>query len=130
MKQTVLFLCPHSAAKSVIAAAYAVRFARDANLELSIHFAGTEPDAVISQRVVDLLTADGLDVSAWTPQLVSTADLDRADYVISLGCDLHELRIDSSRSEFWDVPAPSQDLIACRDEIRTRVNALIATLSD
>ncbi len=125
---SLLFLCPHSAAKSVIATAYAGRFAKAVNLELEIAYAGTEPDEAISQKVIDLLASDGLDASTWQPHLVSSSDLEQADHVVSLGCDLEELGVDSSKSEFWDVPAPSQDLIACRDAIRTRVENLIALI--
>ena len=129
MSQSLLFLCPHGVAKSVMAAAYASRFAREAGLELSIANAGTEPDEAIPAKVIDLLASDGLDVNAWQPRLVTQADLERADRVISLGCDLQAFDLPTHKLEVWEVTPPGQDLIACRNEVRTRVKNLIAELN-
>jgi YVTN family beta-propeller protein len=130
MKRKILFLCPHGVAKSVIAAAYTQRLAKEARLELNVSNAGTEPDEAIPPRVIELLAAEGLDVSGWHPRLVTPDDLEHADRVISLGCDLQALNVPSSKAQTWaDVPSPGEDLIACRDAIRTRVQRLIAELS-
>jgi hypothetical protein len=46
--RTVLFLCPHNAAKSVIAAAYCVRLAAARGVTLRAASAGTDPDPGVS----------------------------------------------------------------------------------
>ncbi len=51
MPRTVLFLCPHNAAKSVIAAALFAREAARRGLAIHADSAGTEPDAAPAPRV-------------------------------------------------------------------------------
>ncbi len=125
----ILFLCPHGVAKSVIAAAYTTQFAQKTGIQLNIKNAGTEPDVVIPTKVIDLLARYGLDVSDWQPRLVTPADLEWADRVISLGCDLEVLQVPSFKAQTWVVPAPSEDLIGCHDAVKARVTQLIQELS-
>lgn len=129
MSQSILFLCPHGVAKSVMAAAITQHLALEAGLELTISNAGTEPDEFIPAKVIELLASDGLDVSGWRPKLVTQNDLERADRVISLGCDLGAFDLSSSKLESWaDVPSPSEDLSVCHNAIQARVKKLIAQL--
>lgn len=44
---TVLFMCPHGAAKSVLASAYFERLAKERGLNVRVESAGTEPDATV-----------------------------------------------------------------------------------
>lgn len=126
----ILFLCPHGAVKSVIAAAYAAKFAEEKGLVVEVSNAGTEPDPAIPTKVIDLLAIHGLNVSDWQPKLVSADMLEWADRVISLGCDLEELQVPADKAHTWIVPVPSEDLIACHDAIKARVKELIADLGD
>ena len=129
MSQNILFVCPHGVAKSVMAAAITQQLALEAGIELNISNAGTEPDEFIPAKVIDLLAKDGMDVSTWQPSLVTQADLERADRVISLGCDLGAFDLPSSKLESWaDVPSPGENLIFCHDAIQARVKKLIAQL--
>jgi arsenate reductase (thioredoxin) len=129
MSQNILFLCPHGVAKSVMAAAITHHLALEVGLELQISNAGTEPDEFIPVKVVDLLASNGLDVSSWKPRLVTQSDLELADRVISLGCDLRAFEFSSSKFESWaDVPSPSENLKVCHDAIQARVKQLIAGL--
>ena len=68
MSQTILFLCPHGVAKSVMAAAITQRIALEAGLDFQVSNAGTEPDEFIPAKVIDLLAKVGLDVSTWRPR--------------------------------------------------------------
>jgi arsenate reductase (thioredoxin) len=129
MSQNILFLCPHGVAKSVMAAAITQHLALEVGLDLNISNAGIEPDEFIPAKVIDLLASDGLDVSDWTPKLVTQPDLERADRVISLGCDLQAFDLPASKLESWaDVPSPGEDLSVCHDAIQVRVKQLIAEL--
>jgi arsenate reductase (thioredoxin) len=122
---TILFLCPHSAAKSVLAAAYFDRLAQERGLSPRAAFAGTEPDDELSPRVVAALGEEGIDVSGQRPRRIEQADLVGAHRVISLGRDLGELMLPGFVMERWDdVPPASQDLEATRAAIRGRVAAL------
>jgi protein-tyrosine-phosphatase len=120
--RTVLVLCPHNAAKSVIAAAYLERDAARRGLELSVSTAGTDPDEVASPAVIEALRAEGLDVVPQRPRRVTAADLSDAWRIVSLGCDPAVLAAHSAKVERWDhVPMVSQDLPAASAAIRERV---------
>jgi arsenate reductase len=129
MHQTLLFLCPHNAAKSVIAAAYCRQLVAQHGLDLDVTSAGTEPDAAVSPAVAELLRTEGLDVAHDRPRAVSREELAAAFRVITMGCDVGDLAPPGTIVEHWnDVPSPSQDLIAARDRISTHVEQLIAEL--
>jgi hypothetical protein len=56
---TVLFMCPHGAAKSVLASAYFQRLAKERGLNVRVDSAGTEPDPAVSPAVAAHLTRQG-----------------------------------------------------------------------
>jgi protein-tyrosine-phosphatase len=127
--RTILFLCPHGAATSVMAAAYFQRLAEQRGLDVSADAAGTEPDAEVSPAVLELLNAEGIDVANYRPRRVSAEELAAADHIVSFGCDLGDLAPPRAIILRWDdVPAVSQDLRAARDAIRARVESLIDAL--
>ncbi|MDX1438206.1 MAG: hypothetical protein R3335_15465, partial [Anaerolineales bacterium] len=111
MTLAILFLCPHNAAKSVIAAAYAGRLAAWHGIDVRIRSAGTDPDAAAAPAVVSRLQGEGLDVSRHTPRKVTGEDFASADWIISIGDDIEALAPPGKKIERWDdVPAPSQDM--------------------
>jgi arsenate reductase (thioredoxin) len=131
MTKTILFLCPHHAAKSVIASAYAERLADEQQLELNILSAGTEPDATIMPVVADLLEADGFKVTGHQPRLVTSQELVMADIVITMGCDLVALGVPEQKRRDWsDVPPASADVKICRDAIIQHLQALMRELKN
>ncbi len=126
---TILFLCPHNAARSVMAAAYFDRLAQEHGLSLRAASAGTEPDDRPSLAVVAALRDDGIDVADHRPRRVMAEDLADALRVISLGCDVDELTPPGVPVERWDdVPPTGRDLGASRAAIRRRVALLVADL--
>ncbi len=58
--RSILFMCPHGAAKSVLASAYFQRLARERGLNVRVTTAGTEPDAQIAPAVASHLAAAGI----------------------------------------------------------------------
>jgi arsenate reductase (thioredoxin) len=66
--RTILFLCPHNPAKSVLAAAYFDRLARERGLDYRATSAGTSPDAAPSPAVVAVLRVEGIDVTDHRPR--------------------------------------------------------------
>src|SRR5215216_6420094 len=86
MSNRIVFVCPHGAAKSVIAAAYCQQLASQSGLALHVTSAGTEPDAEVPPAVVTLLRAEGIDVADHRPRRVSLEELASAGRIISLGC--------------------------------------------
>lgn len=129
MKQTILFLCPHNAAKSVIAAAYFNRLADEKGLSFIGNSAGTEPSDTVSPDVVAMMKEEGLDVSQFKPRLVMPEEFQTAARIISIGCTPEELN-GAGQVEYWDdVPMVSQNPEGSRHAIRTHVNRLVAELA-
>jgi arsenate reductase len=127
--RTVLFLCPHAAAKSVFAAAFFDRLAAERGLAARADAAGTEPDPATNPAVVAALAAEGIDVGGHRPRRVTAEELAAAWRVVSLGCDVDGIAPVDLVTERWDdVPPVSADLPTAREAIRWRVAALVEAL--
>lgn len=125
----VLFMCPHGAAKSVLASAYFQQLAKERGLNVRVESAGTEPDPVVDARIVEHLTKNGYAVPISKPRMVTPDDLATADVVISLGCDMSKMPRTRGELRQWDdVPAPSEDLGRADEVIRRRVIELVDEL--
>jgi protein-tyrosine-phosphatase len=107
----VLFLCPHGAAKSVLAAAILCdRAAARCDLGVTASSAGTDPDAFVNPIAVEALLARGLSYDG-VPRLVEPTDIERADVVVSFGCHIADLPAQPSRFVDWaDLPDVSDDV--------------------
>jgi protein-tyrosine-phosphatase len=122
----VPFLCPHNAAKGVIAAAYFNRLAEESRLDLRADSAGTEPGEKVAPRVVGMLANEGIDVSGHRPRGVTSAGLRTADRIVSTGCTPAELGVDTEGVDQWsDLPAVSEDAEGERGAIRKRIEQMI-----
>jgi len=122
---TVLFVCLHGAAKSVLAAAEFERLARARGVAARAASAGTEPDPQIAPVVVARLLEEGIDLRGLRPRRVTRQDVAQASRVVSFGCDLGDLAPAGVEVERWDdVPAVSDDFDRARAAIRSRVARL------
>lgn len=129
MRQTVLFVCLHGSAKSLIAVHHFRRLVAERRAELDADTAGTEPDAEVPPNVVAGLAADGFDVRAYRPRRVTADDLHDALHVVSFGCDLTGVAPPGRTIERWDdVPLVSEDYVAARDAIVSRLDRLLDRL--
>src|SRR5258707_14873569 len=128
---TVVFVCEHGAAKSVIAAAHFNRLASQSNLPYRAVARGTKPDDAVAPAVRTGLAADGLDVSTSKPKAVSDEDIARAGRVVSLATDLRQTRpsVKPKLLAWDDIPSVSQDYSAARTAIVREVEKLVAKLA-
>src|SRR5438046_745068 len=85
---TVVFVCEHGSAKSVIAAAHFNDLAKKDGLPYQAIARGVHPDKAIPIYVKSGLTAEGLEIRDWQPKRFSEEDARRAERVITLGCAL------------------------------------------
>src|SRR5687768_17985655 len=83
MDSTILFLCPHGGAKSVIAAT----LLNAAGLR-GVAAAGEDPYDAVPAPVVERLAREGLDLGDFKPRLVEPEEIGAAARVISIGCDV------------------------------------------
>jgi len=129
--QTILFVCEHGSAKSVIAAAHFNRLAEQKNLPYRAIARGTNPDAEIPQQVRLDLAKDGLDVSTWKPQLVAEKDVREAAHVVTFGCKLPFPKTTTADKlvDWKDVPSTSEDYKRARTMIVDKIDALIKILT-
>jgi len=126
---TVLFMCPHGAAKSVLASAYFQRLAKERGLDVRVVSAGTDPDAQVAPVVANHLTRNGYPIPIATPRQVTADDIATADVVISIGCDLTGLPVPRGTLVKWDdVPGPSENITGADEAIRQRVVDLVDEL--
>ena len=126
---TVLFVCLHGSAKSLIAFEHFRRLAQQRGMDVQADWAGIEPDAVIPPRVVQGLLGEGIDVSGRRPRQVTRADLERASCVVTFGCELGALESPGLARERWDdVPAVSEGYKPARDIIVGRLPGLLDKL--
>ncbi|HUQ86590.1 MAG TPA: hypothetical protein VM096_03465 [Vicinamibacterales bacterium] len=126
---TILFMCPHGAAKSLMASAYFQKLAKERGLNVHVDFAGTEPEEQLSKGVVTSLQKDGYTVPNAKPRAATAADMARADIVVSMGCDLSKLPAPKGTLKTWNVPDFSANFDAAEESIRQQVIKLVDELA-
>jgi protein-tyrosine-phosphatase len=128
---TIVFVCEHGAAKSVIAAAHFNRLASEKGLSYRAIARGTNPDDAIALAVQSALAREGLDVSSWRPTKVSDDDIRIADRVISFapGLRTEKPSVQSKLIEWNDTPSVSQNYAAAQATIFRQVQDLVEKLA-
>lgn len=126
---TILFVCEHGAAKSVIAATYFDKYAQQQGLKYKAVFRGTTPDPIVSPITKQGLKEDGIEIGEAKPSLVTKSDMEQATQIITLGCKLPGADAATSKVTDWsEIPSPSNYPIA-RDAISKRVQQLVSDLA-
>jgi protein-tyrosine-phosphatase len=121
----VLFMCPHGAAKSVMASAYFQKLAKERGLNVRVDAAGTEPEPALSKSVVAHLQKNNYAIPIEKPRAATAADMSGADVVISMGCDLSKLPAPKGQLKSWNVPDFSANFDAAEQAIRDQVTKLV-----
>jgi catechol 2,3-dioxygenase-like lactoylglutathione lyase family enzyme/protein-tyrosine-phosphatase len=124
---SVVFVCEHGSAKSVIAAAHFNRLAAAAGFSARAISRGTDPDAAFPPNALAGLARDGLRPPDDAPKLLRAGELVNASQVVTF-CALPDAYAFSGPIERWDVPAVSEDYDAARRAIVSRVERLVSAL--
>ncbi len=127
MTTNILFMCPHSAGKSLAAATYFRAAAARTGIDVRIAVAGPEPDQVNMPPVVGALADQGYTIG-WEPELVTVDHTSQADVLVSIGCDHGSIPTTSEIIE-WDVPLISQDLMGSLQAIHAHAETLAKSLA-
>ena len=127
-KRTIVFVCEHGAARSVIAAAYFNRIAAERHLPYHAIARGTSPQENLSVATVKGLEADGVPFDRTKPQGLSSGDLGDALRIVAF-CPVAKslsgnLRVD----EHDDIPDISRDYVTARNQIVRYVTEVIDEL--
>ncbi|HBH00327.1 MAG TPA: heat-shock protein HtpX [Candidatus Rokubacteria bacterium] len=126
-ERRVVFVCPHGAARSVLAAAQLDRLAAQSGVAVRATAAGLAPDPVVAPAVAAALFAEGVNVSGLRPRRVTPEELAAAWRVVALGCDPGALAPPGVEVLRWDdVPSPSEHYTAARDLLAGRIAELLA----
>jgi len=126
---TIVFVCEHGSAKSVVAAAHFNRLAAENHLPYRAVARGLTPDPAIPVPIQSGLLADGLDPSAWKPQPLTKLEIRSATRVVSLGADLPQPVPGSKLLKWNDIPSLNENYSSARSVITLHLEELIASLS-
>lgn len=128
-KPVVLFVCIHNAGRSQMAAGYLSALSGGA---IEVRSGGSEPGSEINPVAVLAMAEEGIDISRGVPQLMTTEQVRDSDVVITMGCGDVCPIFPGKRYEDWELADPKgkalDEVRPIRDDIRSRVEALIAEL--
>ena len=125
-KSTIIFVCEHGSAKSVVAAAYFNHIAKQQGSNFHAISRGTNPDPELSSIVIEGLRKDKVELTTPKPSQLTSADATSALQVVTF-CDLPP-EIKSQNVERWEVPPISEDYSRSRDAILKKVQELFQRL--
>ncbi|MGA4686471.1 arsenate reductase ArsC [Micromonospora sp. AB353] len=129
-KPSVLFVCVHNAGRSQMAAGWLRHLGGDA---VEVRSAGSEPADQINPVAVEAMREVGIDITANKPKILDYATAEASDVLITMGCGDVCPVFPGKRYEDWKLEDPAGqglDMVRrVRDEIRTRVEDLLADLT-
>jgi arsenate reductase len=129
-RPAVLFLCVHNAGRSQMAAGWLRHLAGD---RVQVFSGGSEPAEQVNPAAIAAMSEVGIDISAEQPQRWTDDDARTADVVVTMGCGDVCPVYPGKRYEDWELTDPAgrpvEFVRTVRDEIRERVEQLMASLS-
>ncbi|HSL74901.1 MAG TPA: arsenate reductase ArsC [Ilumatobacteraceae bacterium] len=128
-KPAVLFLCVHNAGRSQMGAGWLRHLVGD---RVDVFSGGTDPGVGLNETAVAAMSEVGIDIGAELPQPWTDEIARAVDVIVSMGCGDACPIYPGKRYEDWELLDPTGQPIEVvreiRDDVRTRVEALIATL--
>lgn len=125
--ETIVFVCEHGSAKSLIASQWFNKVAAERGLSVRSVSRGITPDASVPPAIANNLAGDGLAPDGFVPKALSRADLATASRVVTIGVDAVSLTKGVPVPvETWnDIPPASENYAASRDAMRARMEQLL-----
>ena len=128
-RPSVLFVCVHNAARSQMAAALTHHLSGG---RVEVRSAGSEPADRIHPPVVQAMGELGLELAQEFPKPITDEAVRAADVVITMDCGDASPLYPGKKYETWEVEDPAgqplEKVRAIRDDIRARVESLLAEL--
>ncbi|WP_280425539.1 arsenate reductase ArsC [Nocardia carnea] len=128
-KPSVLFVCVHNAGRSQMAAGFLAHLAGDA---IEVRSAGSAPADTLNPAAVVAMAEVGIDLTRRAPKILTPDAVQSSDVVITMGCGDTCPVFPGVSYRDWDLEDPAgkgvEAVRPIRDEIRARVEALIAEL--
>jgi protein-tyrosine-phosphatase len=130
-KPSVLFVCVHNAGRSQMAAGFMTHLGEG---RVDVISAGSAPKDSINPIAVEAMAEIGIDISHNSPKVLTNDAVEKSDAVITMGCGDVCTLYPGKRYEDWVLDDPAgqgiESVRVIRDEIKTRVEALLAELLD
>ena len=128
-RPSVLFVCIHNAGRSQMAAGFLQELGGDA---VEVRSAGSDPGPHVNPAAVEAMAEVGIDISDQSPKILTSDAVETSDVVITMGCGGACPIFPGISYRNWELDDPAGQGIDAvrpiRDEIRTRVQALITEL--
>jgi|UniRef100_UPI00404A8D81 arsenate reductase (thioredoxin) len=130
-KPSVLFVCVHNAGRSQMAAGFMSHLGEG---RVEVLSAGSAPKDSINPIAVEAMAEIGIDISHNSPKVLTNDAVEQSDAVITMGCGDVCPFYPGKRYEDWVLDDPAgqgiESVRVIRDEIKARVEALLAELLD
>jgi arsenate reductase (thioredoxin) len=124
----VIFACVHNAGRSQMAAAFFNQLADPTKAEAVS--AGTEPGLRVHPEVLSVMQEVGIDLSSAKPQKLTHELASDAALLVTMGCGDKCPFVPGLRRDEWPLRDPKglpiEEVRAIRDEVKERVQSLIA----
>nr|WP_269462584.1 arsenate reductase ArsC [Glycomyces terrestris] len=128
-KPSVLFVCVHNAGRSQMAAGWLRHLAGD---RIEVRSAGSAPGDRVNPAAVEAMREVGVDIADQRPKLLTVDAVEASDVCVTMGCGDACPVFPGKRYLDWVLDDPAGQGVEAvrpiRDEIRARVEALIAEL--
>ena len=128
-RPSVLFVCVHNAGRSQMAAAFLTHLSQG---RVEVRSAGSQPADQVNPAAVTAMAEVGIDITAEKPKVLTDQAVVASDVVVTMGCGDACPFYPGKRYEDWVLEDPAgrgvEAVRPIRDEIRGRVEALIAEL--
>ncbi|MDV7354550.1 arsenate reductase ArsC [Rhodococcus oxybenzonivorans] len=128
-RPSVLFVCVHNAGRSQMAAGFLTHLAGD---QIEVRSAGSAPAETINSAAVEAMAEIGIDISGQSPKILTPDAVQTSDVVITMGCGDACPVFPGVSYRDWALEDPAgkgvEAVRPIRDDIRSRVEALIAEL--
>lgn len=125
----VVFLCVHNAGRSQMAAGWLRQLGGD---RVEVFSGGSDPAATVNPAAVEAMAEVGVDITSAMPQRWTEEVIASADVVVTMGCGDECPYVPGVRYDDWPLSDPAgmgvDAVRPIRDEIRTRVEGLMAEL--
>ncbi|GAA2147895.1 arsenate reductase ArsC [Glycomyces algeriensis] len=126
---SVLFVCVHNAGRSQMAAGWLTHLSAG---RVEVRSAGSAPAESVNPMAVEAMREVGIDIADQSPKILTVDAVEASDVCITMGCGDVCPVFPGKRYLDWKLDDPAGQGIApvrvIRDEIRARVEALIAEL--
>ena len=127
-EKRIIFVCQHGAAKSVIAASYFNKLAKERKLDYVAECRGVEPDSVVSSSAREGLTMDHMFDPNTKPQKLLPGDTTNVERII-LFTPLPPDMNTSIKTENWSqIENVDAEYLKRKNAIVKKINELLDTL--